>query len=325
MKNKSEQLNIYFRLLGKSYFRLFMEFPVVLKLLFILLFTGGIYLLNEFPFAPSLTNLFIIYVLFVIMGQRICMMSSSERTLLKLLDVSIVGIRVIKCVLLSVLFFILNFYAGLVAISLGTLSLLFYPERVTKNIQIPSFYIKSSYQWISMYRRMGIWILIGGLLFLTIGLWHQNRNMVCVFLGLINILPCFLAYYEREDTVPFLAVYKSSSYLLQTKLYELLYNIIIPLIFSLLLLVIIDYSGIGFYLKYAAFFIYTDLLLFYCYYVFYPHILTSCVLFCILASVSLTLFFSYPLLFIIVVFVLLFVLHLVAVINLKPFCAHGKF
>ncbi len=63
------QLSLYFKLLGKSYLRLFIEFPLVLRLLFVLFLMVGLYLLIQLPFVPSVVNYAIAYGVFFVLGQ----------------------------------------------------------------------------------------------------------------------------------------------------------------------------------------------------------------------------------------------------------------
>lgn len=320
LKNKA-QLLPYFKLLGKSYWRLFNEFPLVLRLLFVLLLGVGGALLVNLPFSPSVQNYAIVFVVFFLLAQRFCRMSASEKVLLSFLTIPIVWIRFIKSLFVSIPFFLLDLGSGLLVITLGTLAVTFYSGGTIRNIRITSFYSLSSYQWLGMYRRTGLWVVSIGSILLLIGLWHGNTNLVCFCLGWIICLPCFLAYYGQLDPKQFMRVYKDSRVLLRRKTGELLMNVSIPVLACLACLLFFDFAHIGLYLKFILLFLYADLLMFYFCYLCYPHFLSACILFAITAYISAGLFFSYPLITILSAFVFLIFLHLLTVINLKSIIA----
>lgn len=324
MQGRKAKLSMYLKLLGKSRFRLFMEFPMLIRILFILFFCCGVYFLFKLPFSPSVTHYIATYVLFVMAGRWICRMQSPERILLTFLGIPVLWIKILKCLLLSLFVFVVDIHAGLIGMSLGALTVVLLPDRPYGNSRIASFYLRTSYQWLGMYRRTGIWVQLSGLLLLFIGLWHGNRNMSCFFLAWIIIIPCFFAFYAQPDPEQFIRVYKSSSYLLQRKLRESLINLLVPIVICLGMLLVFDASFILSYLKYLLLFAYSGLLLFYYRYVCYPHLLSALALFCITLAASFGLFFSYPYLLVILSILLLALLHILAVINLKPICAHGK-
>lgn len=316
MQTKKTQLALYYNLLGKSYFRLFMEFPLLLRLLFVLFFGGGVYLLVNLPFTASLRNYAIVFVVFFLLGQWLCRMTSQERILLTFLKIPVVSIRVVKCLILAAFFFLLDVGAGLLVMTLGTLAVAFYSGGTVRNIKIRSFYVPSSYQWLGMYRRSGIWVLLAGFMLFLIGLWHENENMVCFFLGWIICIPCLFAYYGQPDPKQFMSVYKNKSVLMRRKVLELLINLSIPVAVCTLLLLLFDLGNIGFYGKYILLFLYADLLLFYFSYICYPHILTAFALSGISIFILTGFFIIVPILTVLFGLIFLYILHTMAVIYL---------
>jgi hypothetical protein len=321
--NNKRRLSLYFKLIGKSCLRLFNEFSLALKLFFVLLLVAGGYLLAGLPFTASIRNYAIVFVVFFLLGQWVCRISPSEKDLLVFLKIPVVWICAIKCLVLSAPFFLLDIWSGLLVMIFGTPAVVFYPGVVVGNIRIVSFYVRSSYQWLGMYRRTGVWVLSAGFILLLIGLWHRNVNMACFCLGCIIILPCFFAYYGQPDPKPFLSVYKSSRILLRKKVGELLANISIPALVCVICLLIFDFAHTGLYLKFILLFLYADLLMFYFCYLCYPHVLTACVLFAVTVCMSAGLFFSYPLIAL-PALLLLVLLHILTIVNLKSVIAYGK-
>jgi hypothetical protein len=309
--------------MGKSYWRLFREFPIVLQCLFLLAFCGIPFFFVEIGFAGSFTNYAVVLILFVLIARRICRISASERVLLSLLRMPVFRIKAIKCVLLSLFFFFLDMGVGVLLLTLGTLTVVFSPEKVKRNKAFPSFYAPSSYQWLGMYRQSGVWVLVAGFLFLLIGLWHHNTNIVCFFLGWIILVPCFLAYYNA-DPPQLLVIYKDRRYLIWKKGCELIFNITIPLFVSLMIVLTVDFAHAGLYLRLAFLFVYISLLLFYSRYISYPHTLTAFVLSAILIVISAILLMSYLRIATVLCFLVLPLLHFLAVSNLKTFLSYGK-
>lgn len=313
-----KQLLLYIRLSGKSYWRLFREIPFLLQIVFLLILSGILYFLAETTFTGVITNYLVVFLLFVLMGRWCCRMSSSEKVLLSFLNIPIRLIHVLKCSLLSLPFFLLDGSVGFLLLTVGTAVVIWSPERITQNRTLPGFYVSTSYQWLGMYRVSGIWILSLGMLFLLIALWHQNTNMSNFFLGWIITLPPFFAYYTT-DPPKFLRIYKNSRFLIGKKLRELIRNIAIPTLLSLALVLLIDFSNSGLYLKPALFFIYIDLLLFYSRYICYPHTLIALALSVILIVASLAVFILYLIPGILICSLILLCLHFLAINNLKTF------
>ena len=311
-----QQSLLYIKLLGKSYWRLFRELPLLLQILFLFIACGVLFLLKKTEFTGSLTNHIVVFLLFVLIGKWICREASSEKVLLSLLRIPVILIRALKCALLSVPVFLLDIVAGFLSLTLGTLTVLFFPKKRTQNKVLPGFYVPTSYQWLGMYRISGVWVLSIGFLLHLIALWHQNVNMSAFLLGWLIILPAFFAYYAT-DPLEFLVIYKNKHFLIRKKLKELIVNTAIPTIVSLTLVLSVDYSNSGLYMKLTLLYIYIALLLFYSRYVCYPHSITSFALTCLLTFASLSVFVLYPLAGIITGLLLLSLLHLLAVNNLK--------
>jgi len=148
--------------------------------------------------------------------------------------------------------------------------------------------------------------------------------MVCFFLGWIIIVPCFIACYS-EDPSRFLSIYKHSRFLMWKKGRELLFNVAIPTGVSLGIVLLADFTNVGLYLKLTFLFVLINLLLFYCRYACYPHILTALALSAIFSLLLTGLFFTYPVIASFVCILLTAVLHLLAVHNLKSFLSNGNY
>lgn len=324
MPEKGTQLLLYFKLLARSRGRLFMEFPWVLRLLFVFLFGGGVYLLANLPFSPSVRNFAIVFVAFFLLGQLFCRLSPQEKVLLTFLKIPVLWIRVIKCLFISVFFFLVDVWVGLLAAIPGTFAVAFYSGGTSRNVRILSFYVPASYQWLGMFRRSGIWVLSAGMLLLLIALWHRNTNMVCFCLGWIICLPAFLTYFGQPDVKKFMSVYTSSRLLLRMKIREFLLNSSIPLVLCVALIFLFDFANAGLYLRFILFFLYADLLLFYFSYICYPHILTALVSCAFFVYISAGFFFSYPLITVLAGCLFWVLLHWFAVINLKSIISNGK-
>lgn len=318
-----QQTLLYLKLLGKSYWRLFREFPIVLQCLLLLVISGTFYFLAITEFSGSLTNYTVLYLLFFLAGRWACRISSSEKVLLSLLNIPVLHIRALRCILLSLPFFLLNVGVGAILLTLGTLTVVFLPERIKRNRAFPAFYVPASYQWLGMYRQSGVWTLSAGFLLLLIGLWHHNTNMVCFFLGWIILVPCFMAYYNA-DPPQFLTIYKNCRFLMWRKMCELVVNSTIPLLVSFILVLTVDFVHAVLYLKLTFLFVFISLLLFYSRYICYPHTLTALVLSVILIVVSFVSLRVYPLAASVVCLFLLPLLHFLAINNLKTFLAYDK-
>lgn len=318
-----QQALLYIKLLGKSYRRLFREFPILLQGLFLLLLGGIFFFLAKTEFVGSFTNYALVFILFVLIARWLCRISVPESVLLSLLRISVFQIKAMKCILLSLPFFLLDLSVGALLLTVGTPVVTFLPEKTTRNKALPSFYVPASYQWRGMYRQSGIWTLSAGFLLLLIGLWHHNTHMVCFFLGWIMLIPCFLTYYNA-DPPQFLSVYKNSRFLMRKKMCELLFNSAMPTVVALMLVLTLDFSNAVLYLKLAFLFIYIALLLFYGRYIGYPQTLTALVLSAILIFSSVLSFSLFPKATFVACLFLLPVLHRLAAYNLKIFLAHGK-
>lgn len=80
--NMKEQTLLYFKLLEKSYWRLFRNFPIVLQCLFLLMLSGILFFFAETEFTGSFTNYAVTYLIFVLIAKMICRISASEKALL---------------------------------------------------------------------------------------------------------------------------------------------------------------------------------------------------------------------------------------------------
>lgn len=318
-----QQTLLYLALSGKSYWRLFHEFPIMLRLLFLLMFCGLLYFFLKVELTRSFTNYVVIYFAFVWIARWVCRISTSERVLLSLLRIPVFRIKVVKCVLLSLPFFLLDIGVATMLLTLGVITVVLLPERMKRSKVFPAFYAPASYQWIGMYRRSGLWVLSFGLLLLGIALWQQNTNMICFALGWIIVILCFIANYNI-DPPEFLVIYKNSRFLISKKLIELIFNVALPSVFLFTLVLAVDYTNVLLYLKFISFFMYIDLLLFYCRYICYPHVMTALALFAFLVLLSAISLVSFPAQAVAGCCLLLPFLHHLAVNNLKSLFYHER-
>lgn len=316
--NTYRQTLLYFRLKSKSSYRLWKEFPWVIRLLFLGGFLLITYLLIISHLDKSLINYTVVSGVYILLGLKLCRLSPPEAILLKVLQIPQIQIRLIKCLLLSIPFFLLDIYAGLIDVILGTGIVLLIADKRPNQKTIRSFYKATSYQWLSMFRSEGRWLLFAGFIFLMIALYHGNRNMACFSLGWLFLVPCFAVYYYRQkDPKQWLRVYKNASFLLRKKLTEVLQNTMILLAVCVPLVLIFDWSAYWLYTRLFLLLILGNVLFFYGYYACYPGMLTAMILTGIVIFILYLLYVITPVFFIPAGLLLLVILHIISIQNLK--------
>lgn len=312
------QTLLYFRLKSKSYYRLWKEFPWMIRLLFAAVLFIIAYFLIISHLNASLTNYTIASGVYILLGLKLCWLNPSEAVLLKVLQIPQIQVRVIICLCLSIPFFLLDIYAGLIAVVFGTAVVVLIADQRSNPKATRSFYKATSYQWLSMFRSGGRWLLLAGFIFLIIALYHGNRNMACFSLGWLFLIPCLAAYYYRQkDPMQWLRVYKNASFLLRKKLTEVLQNTIVLLVVCVPLVLIFDYSAYWLYIQLFLLLIMGNVLFFYGYYACYPGMLTAMVVTGIVIFILYLLYVIYPVFFIPAGLLLLVILHIISIQNLK--------
>lgn len=312
------QTLLYFHLKSKSNYRLWKEFPWIIRLLLM----GGIFIIAYLLFIShidiSLINYAIALVVYLLLGLKLCRLNPSETVLLKVLKISQIQIRLIKCLLLGIPFFLLDIYTGLIVLTIGAGVVVLIADKRSNQKTLRVFYKATSYQWLSMFRSEGCWLLLAGLILLVIALFHGNRNMTYFTLGWLFLIPCIAAYYYRQkDPKQWLRVYKDASFLLRKKLTEVLQNTMILLVVCVPLVLIFDWSAYWLYTRLFLLLIMGNVLFFYGYYACYPGMLTAMIVTGIVIFILYLLYVIYPVLFIPAGLFLLVILHILSIQNLK--------
>lgn len=313
-----KQTLLYFRLKSKSNYRLWKEFPWIIRLLLM----GGFFIIAYFLFIShidiSLINYTIALGVYLLLGLKLCRLNPSETVLLKVLKISQIQIRLIKCLLLGIPFFLLDIYTGLIAITIGAGIVVLIADKRPNQKTLRAFYKATSYQWLSMFRSEGCWLLLAGFILLIIALFHGNRNMTCFTLGWLFLIPCIAAYYYRQkDPKQWLRVYKDASSLLRKKLTEVLQNTMILLVVCVPLVLIFDWSAYWLYTRLFLLLIIGNVLFFYGYYACYPGMLTAMIVTGIVIFILYLLYVIAPVFFIPAGLLLLVILHILSIQNLK--------
>jgi len=312
----------YIKIKGLSSLRLFYEIPFVYKLVMTLVvgLTGYIFLsLVSLDLQFTAKSAIVCLCIFVLLGIYLCAFSFSEKVLLKTLGIKIIPLLFIRLLLLSIPFFILNVHIGLIVATAGSLCVMSLQEvNVGKSKwRVPAFYRQSSYQWLSSFRRGGLWILIVGFMFFAIALYQSNENMASVAFGWLICVPCFMSYFGVPDSRFWLANYGSVGFLLKSKLVELFINAMLPALVCLPLAAIFLPVYLPMFMRISVAFLFVDLLFFYCTYLCYPSKIMPFICSFIIITLSLVLIVMHPVLSIFLSVPLLSVLHIISVQNLK--------
>ena len=308
----------YIRIKWLSSVRLFFEIPFIYKLVMAVFAGLGGFLLLSLDLQINAKSMTVCICIFVLLGVSICSFSFREKILLKTIGVKIFAALFIRLLLLSIPFFLLDIYIGLIAGTAGSLCvILLQGVNIRKSKRLPSFYRKTSYQWLSSFRRGGLWVLIIGFLLFAIALYHGNENMMSAAFGWLMCVPCLMSYFNIRDSRFWLANYNSVHYMLKSKLLELFVNASLPALICLFLVAIFMPVHLLLFVKLSTIFLFVDLLIFYCVYLNYPLFIMAFINIFIIISVLLVVVFMHPVLSIYISAPLLLVLHVLAVQNLK--------
>ena len=309
----------YIKIKGLSSIRLFYEIPFVYKLVMTLIvgFTGYVLLSLDLQFTVN--SAIVCFCVFVLLGMSLCAFSFSEKVLLKTLGIKIYQVLLIRLLLLSIPFFFLDIYIGLIVATAGNLCVMLLQEvNVGKSKwRVPALYRQSSYQWLSSFRRGGLWIQTVGFLFFAMALYQGNENMASVAFGWLICVPCFMSYFGVPDSRFWLANYGSVGFLLKSKLVELFINAMLPALVCLPLAAIFLPVYLPMFMRISVAFLFVDLLFFYCTYLCYPSKIMPFICSFIIITLSLVLIVMHPALSMFLSIPLLSVLHIISVQNLK--------
>lgn len=317
LPHELKQLELYIRLKGRSLMRLFNELPFLIRLFFVAVFILFSMLLFQMRLDVTVENILLTSLVFVLAGIRLCRLKPAECVLLKVLQVPQMPLKLLKCILLSVPFFLLNRYAGLINLTMGTVFVACFADRQIIRKPFRSFYRPTAYQWNSMFRSGGIWILLIGLVLLLIALYHGNRNMAYFALGWVTTFPCFVAYYSLKDPQVWLRTYKNVPFLLFCKLKELLANTLLTVSLPLLIAFLWDGANGLSYLACAGFFCFCNLSVFYGYYVCYSGFVLAIIVTAMLLFAAILFFSLWHFLAVAAILPICMCLHFLAVQNLK--------
>lgn len=274
-------LTIYIKLRLLSSYRIFSELPLLIRLLAAgLLFVFG-YALVLSDLTCTISHYLYCLGIYVLVGKWFCGGDPKEKMLVKTLEIPTRLFFIVKGIVLSIPFFLLNVLIGTLLLPSG-LFVLFLLSRVKhrKSFVVPSFFCPTSYQWISAWRMEGMWIYLGGILLLIAGLRYMNGKLVRFAILWIICLPCFFAYYKQMDPRSFLNVYKNPCLLLWKKSRELWMNSLLSLFIPVILILVFDRSS-TFPLRWVIGGITGNFLLLYANYIAYPSQLRALCILCI--------------------------------------------
>ena len=314
------KISKYFRIKITSLIRLFGDIPFVYKLIVMALLCFAVYALISVQVDITIENVAVCMCVFALTSVKFCSFSFSEKVLLKTLDINILPLFFIRLVLLSIPFFLLNPYIGLVMITAGSVCAYFLSKVVADSRKAKvfrSFYRKTSYQWLSSFRSGGLWIQVAGFLFFVIGLFHGNENMACAAFGWLMCVPCFMSYFGVPESRFWLVNYRSVRFLLRSKLVEMFINAVLPALVCLPLAAIFMPAHLYVFMRFSAAFLFVDLLLFYCTYLCYPSKIMPFICSFIIITLSFVVIMMHPVMWMYLYVPLLLVLHVLSVQNLK--------
>ena len=312
-----EKVCKYIRIKITSLIRLFGDIPFVYKLIIVALLCFAVYALIIAPVDFTIESVTVCLCVFALTSVKFCSFSFSEKVLLKTLDIKILPLFFIRLVLLTIPFFLLNPYIGMIMISAGSMCAYFLSKVEIdgrKAKAFPSFYRKTSYQWLSSFRKGGLWVLSAGFLLFAIALYVGNNDMLYVAFGWLMCVPCAIAL---SDVRAWLVNYKNVSFLLRCKLLELFFNASLPALVCLPLVAVFIPAALILFIKLFAAFLFIDLLMFYSCYLCYPSILMPIVCLVFLISTWSAMMLMHPEITVIVSAPALLLLHILTIQNLK--------
>ena len=310
----------YLRIKTTSLIRLFGDIPFVYKFILVALLCFVVYALISVQVDFTIESVAVCMCVFALTSFKLCSFSFSEKVLLKTIGIKILSLFFIRLVLLSIPFFLLNPYIGLVMITAGSVCTYFLSKVVADSRKAKvfrSFYRKTSYQWLSSFRSGGLWIQVVGFLLFAIALYHGNENMACVAFGWLMCVPCFMSYFGVPESRFWLVNYKNVRFLLKSKMVELLINAVFPALVCLPLAAIFLPAHLPMFMRLSVSFLFVDLLLFYCIYLCYPSKIMPFICSFIIISLWMIIIVMHPFMWIYLSIPLLLVLHVLSVQNLK--------
>ena len=309
----------YIRIKGFSYFRLLCEIQFVYKFIMTIIVGLAVFMLLSVELQVTAKSVVVSLCVFVFQGMSLCAFSFPEKMLLKTLGIKINTLLFIRLLLLSIPFFLLNVFIGLIIATIGSLFVISLQGiSFRKSKRLPAFYMQTSYQWLSSFRRGGLWIQSAGFLLFAIALFQGNENMLNVAFGWLMCAPCFMSYcFNIPDSRFWLVSYRSVGFLLKSKLVELLLNTSLPALICLPLVAIFMPAALILFLKLFAAFLFIDLLIFYSYYLCYPSILMPFICLVFLISTWSAMMLMHPEITVIVSAPALLLLHILTIQNLK--------
>lgn len=312
------RISEYMVIKGLSFVRMLREIPFIYQLVLTAVVGLSAYALVQIQLNINLTHIIIALGIFILADVYVCSFSFSEKILLKTLKIKMFPVFLIKSLLLGIPFFLLDISVGLITLIVGTpCGYLLSGVSVREGKSHPVFYKKSAYQWLSAFRKEGLWFLIAGFLCFGIALFHGNKNMLCAAFACLMCVPCFISYYRMPDRRIWLVNYRNASFLIRSKLTELFINALLPALICLPLIAIWQPVYILFFAKLLLLFLFVDILCLYCYYLGYPSEVMSMLCSILIIVVWSVLMFMHPLLSLIISPLLLLLLHIVTIQNLK--------
>lgn len=317
----------YLRLKICSSLRLFNAFPIVAKVLFIVIAVVFGYLLTKIEYVHDASYFGWTTLIFILLGMAVCRIKHTETVLLKSLHIPFSFIFLVRCVLLSIPFLLTDWSWGFLSVMAGTPFVVFfslYRKRlggsgmsILHHLRFPGLF-GAAYQWVSAYRTDVLWVVVIGSMLFLIALANKNPDMALAMMGFVVCYAGFSAYYIRRDSAAFLRIYKHASFMMVRKAKEAFFFSVIPLCWFLPLSgfvfpdSVLTFAGLSISLLYA------NMILMYSSYVFYPNTLIPLIVSTVLFLISAVLFVVFPMLFAAGLFaVILFLSHYAAVSNLK--------
>lgn len=287
----------YLKLKSLIYFRLFRDFPFVLQLLFVVLLPLVLYGVYRIETGTNYKTIIVIVSIQVVITYTAQHIKPQERILLQSLHISLWKVKLLRIVLVSLIFFTLNpLIAGigtLIAIIIGLL-LLSGSSSASYFSALPVFYKKSSYRWISSYRRGVMWAILVLLFFQIMGYVHTNENMVIVSTAAIVCIPCLWAFLS-DDSRKFLLYYKNPAWLLRSKVYENIFNTAVLVLITLPIVILSAVGGSFNAVLVIVVCVYLNLLIDGVYYAGYPTSIIGVVGLMVLTAVLFALYYQFPL------------------------------
>ena len=305
-----------------------MALPVAVKVLFV--FVAGVvcYGLAKASIAHGIMYHGLAVAAFVVLAFRACKIGHAERVLLKNMRVSFAAVFSVRCMLLSVPFFLLDWTVGILAVTVGSALVvclsLYQTKYPSKNgfsmfrrlrFKLP---FAAAYQWVSGYRTDIVWTMLVGVILHAIAVVHGNRNMACAMMALTVCVPGFTVYYRLQDPKSFLRIFRDSSLLVRRKCMATVLFSAVPLCWLLPVSCIVFTADIWLFVGLTAACIFVNLTMMYACYIFYPDAVLSLVMFSILLILTAVVYsvFSLPVTVCLCAAVL-FACHLSAVKRLK--------